>query len=194
MLRPPMTRPCHCIVTSSRLVPRLALSLVMFAFIAAAFSVAVASASSAPRTGRYTGHSSTNVKGNSPLEFSMTVTNDLCASPGATKRHRASCVTVDALSLVQSPCTDGFVADEFFPATEPIALRAGKIAHRYTLYSSGGQTYDRKIAGGTKFGSFQFSLTVTTHGTAFGSMHYSAQTASGSCDSGTVRISAKRKK
>ncbi len=190
MLRPAMTRPCHCIVASSRFVPRLALSLVMFTSSAAAFSAAVASASSAPSTGRYTGHSSTNVKGNSPLGFSMTVTHDLCASPGASKSHRASCVTVDALSIVQSPCTDGFVADEFFPATEPIALRAGKIVHRYTLYSSGGQTYDRKIAGGTKFGSFQLSLTVTSHGTASGSMRYSSAT----CDSGTVNISAKRKR
>jgi hypothetical protein len=35
---------------------------------------------------------------------------------------------------------------------------------------------------------------VTTHGTASGSMRYSAQTGSGTCDSGTVRISAKHKK
>lgn len=182
------------LIPSSRLVPRLiALSLVIFAFTTASVTAAGASASSAPRTGRYTGHSSTNVKGNSPLKFSMTVTNGLCASPGAAKRHPSSCVTVDAASLVQSPCTDGFVADEFFPATEPMALRTGKIEHRYTLYSLGGQTYDQKIAGGAKFGSFQFSLTVTTHGTASGSMHYSAQTASGTCDSGTVRIFAKRK-
>ncbi len=160
------------------------------------FTAAVAAAGSVPLTGAYRGHSTTNVKGNKPLGFSMTIASGKCAAAGATKRRPAYCVAVDANSLVQSPCSaSGFVADEFFPATEPIALpRSLRISHRYPLYLSGGQIYDRRIAGAAKLGSFQITLKVSTHGRASGSMRFIAHTASdGTCDSGTVKIVASHK-
>ena len=155
-------------------------------------------AAAGPQTGTYVGHSSTNVAGNDPLNFTMTISRSSCAKPGGKLRHTAFCVIVDAASLIQSPCAGSdFVADAFFPATEPIALSSTRsISHRYSLYSSGGQIYDRVFPQATKVGFFALTLKLTTHGSAAGSMHYSAGDTSGggTCDSGVVSITAKRKR
>jgi hypothetical protein len=183
--------------------PRVRIALVATVLaLSTAVAVAPALAGSAakPKVGAYNGRSSTNVKGNQPLGFSMSIEQGKCPLPAARKQQRAFCVTVSPVSLVQSPCTDGFVADEFFPATEPIALSGahkGKrgISHLYPLYSLGGQTYDRKIQGGVRFGTFQFTLHVDAHGKATGSMRYDAHPSGGSpsCDSGVVTIAAKHR-
>ena len=159
---------------------------------------AAALAGSGPQAGTYSGHSSTNVTGNPPLNFTMSVAKGTCAAPGGRSRRKAFCVIVDATSLIQSPCAGSdFVADAFFPATEPIALSSSRaISHTYALYSSAGSPIsDRKFPGGAKVGSFSFSLKLSMSGTATGSMHYAAgdSQGSGTCDSGVVSITAKRK-
>jgi hypothetical protein len=93
---------------------------------------------------------------------------------------------------VQASCpAEEFVDDAFFPVTEPVALPPSlAFSHTYTLYSDGGQTEDRSIPGGKAVGSFQYSLTVTAHGSASGKVHLTV----GNCDSGLLTFSAKHKR
>jgi len=161
--------------------------------IAAALAIpAMAGSSGPPRLGTYVGKSSTNVVGNSPLEFSMGISHGKCSAPGGGKRHSAYCVAVSATSLIQSPCPGmEFVNDEFFPVTEPIALTpTRKISHLYSIFGNGNEESVRPTAGGKKVGTFQFTLQVDTHGKATGSENFN----DGTCASGSVKISAQLKK
>jgi hypothetical protein len=144
-----------------------------------------------PLLGSYAGTSTTNAPGNGPQGFHMTISRGKCAAPGSRVRHTAYCTAVSAVSIVQAPCpAEEFVNDAFFPVNEPVALSGSlKISHTYTLYSNGGQLEDHPVAGGKPVGSFQYSLSVTTHGNASGKMHLIV----GGCDSGALTISARRK-
>ena len=149
-----------------------------------------------PKTGHYVGTSSTNVAGGKPLAFELDVARSKCAAPGARAKHKAYCVTVAPVSLIQTPCpATEFVDDEFFPATEPIALSAkGTISHTYPLYAGAGGVSDSPAGGGSKDGSFQFALAVDNRGNATGSARLQANFGEGECDSGVVAIAAKLKR
>jgi len=144
-----------------------------------------------PRTGTYSGTSSTNAVGTGPQPFSMSVSHGTCAAAGSLARHRAYCVTVNSLYGPQVTCSDGSIVEEFFPVYEPIALTPARtLSHNYTLYAQAdGQLYDRHVGGTTTAGTFEFSLKLSTSGTATGTMNYSV----GGCNSGPLTISAKRK-
>jgi hypothetical protein len=175
----------------------LALATVLVGLLAAVLALpALAGASVRPKLGKYVGTSSTNVVGNHPLQFEMEVTHMKCAAPGGRVKHKTYCVMVSALSLVQTPCPAiEFVDDEFFPATEPIALSGrGTISHTYPLYSGGGGIFDSPANGGTKDGTFRFTLTVDSHGKASGLERFQGNFGEGECDSGAVTIAAKLKK
>jgi hypothetical protein len=165
-------------------------SVLLVASIATA--AAIAGSGGAPKLGTYVGQSSTNVAGNSPLQFSMGISRGNCSPPGGGKRHKAYCVTVSATSLIQSPCAGiEFVNDEFFPVTEPIALtRTRAISHLYSIYSNGSEESTHHLSGAKKVGTFQFALQVDTRGTASGSANFD----DGTCASGEVKISAQLKR
>ncbi len=162
---------------------------VLAALVAAA---AAAAASSPPKLGPYVGTSTTNALNNGPQTFKMSISHNKCASPGSKLLHKAYCVTVNTLGGPQATCSDGSIAEEFFPVYEPIALSAKRtISHTYTLYAgAGGQVSDVHLAGTSKVGTFEFSLKVSTSGTATGTMNYSVA----GCNSGPLKITAKRKK
>jgi hypothetical protein len=153
---------------------------------------APASAGSPPKIGHYAGTSTTNAVNNGPQTFGMSISHGSCASAGGKVRHKAYCVTVNVLGGPQATCADGAIAEEFFPVYEPIALSAKRtISHAYTLYAgAGGQVSDMHLSGTSKVGTFEFSLKVSTSGTATGTMNYSVA----GCNSGPLRITAKRKK
>lgn len=148
-------------------------------------------AAAPPRTGAYTGTSSTNAVGTGPQPFSMSVSHSSCAAAGSLSRHRAYCVTVNTVDGPQVTCGDGSIVEEFFPVSEPIALTPARtLSHTYTLYAQAdGQLYDRHVAGTTLAGTFQFALKLSTTGVATGTMNYSV----GGCNSGPLTISAKRR-
>lgn len=163
--------------------------------LAALIAVAVAAPATAgapPKTGRYVGTSTTNAVNNGPQSFQMSIAHGTCAAAGGKVRHRAYCVSVSALTGPQATCSDGTIAEEFFPVTEPIALSSTrKLSHTYTLYAGAdGQVSDHHLSGTNKVGMFEFSLTVSTSGTATGTLNYSVA----GCNSGPLTVKAKRKK
>jgi hypothetical protein len=153
---------------------------------------APASAGSPPKIGHYAGTSTTNAVNNGPQTFGMSISHSSCASAGGKVRHKAYCVTVNVQGGPQATCADGTIAEEFFPVYEPIALSAKRtISHAYTLYAGpGGQVSDMHLSGTSKVGTFEFSLKVSASGTATGTMNYSVA----GCNSGPLKITAKRKK
>ena len=165
-------------------------TVALLAAVLAGAAAAPASASIPPKTGHYAGTSTTHAAGNGPQAFEFTVTHGTCAAAGSTRRHHAYCVAVNTQTGPQATCGDGAIAEEFFPAYEPIALSASRtISHTYTLYAdAGGQVSDRHLTGTSKVGTFQFSLKLSTSGTATGAMNYSVA----GCDSGAVTIKARR--
>jgi hypothetical protein len=165
------------------------------ALIAAALSIALAApawAAAPPRTGSYVGTSTTNAVGQCPRPFEMSISHGSCAAPGSSRRHRAYCVSVNVQGGPQTTCSDESITEEFFPIFEPIALSPARaISHTYTLYAeAGGQLSDTRRPGMSAVGTFEFSLSVSTSGTATGTMNYSV----GGCDSGPLKIKAKRKR
>jgi hypothetical protein len=160
--------------------------------LAAAVVAAPAATGSSPKLGHYVGTSTTNALNNGPQTFKMSISYSKCASPGGKLLHKAYCVTVNTLGGPQATCSDGSIAEEFFPVYQPIALSAKRtISHAYTLYAgAGGQVSDVHLSGTSKVGTFGFSLKVSTSGTATGTMNYSVA----GCNSGPLKITAKRKK
>jgi hypothetical protein len=152
---------------------------------------APASAGSPPKLGRYVGTSTTNALNTKPQAFDMSISHSSCAAPGAKVRHKSYCVTVNVTGGPQATCADGSIVEEFFPVYEPIALSAKRtLSHNYTLYAGpGGQVSDMSQAG-SKVGTFEFSLKVSTSGTATGTMNYSVA----GCNSGPLKITVKHKK
>ena len=153
-----------------------------------------AEAGTPPKLGTYEGTISTNAPGNKPQTFTMTVTHTSCRKPGSGALHKSYCATVQALSIVQTPCpSEEFVDDAFFPVSEPVALSpTRKISHNYPLYQEGGgQIEDHFSKGETVVGHFEYSLSISTHGTATGKAHL---TFASGCDSGPLTITAKRKR
>jgi len=164
----------------------------LFAVLIAIAVAAPASAGSAPQTGTYVGTSTTNAVNNGPQTFDMSISHGKCASAGGKLRYKAYCVSVDIQGGPQATCSEGVIAEEFFPISEPIALSPKRtISHTYTLYAgAGGQISDTRLPSTSVVGTFAFALTVSTAGTATGTMNYSVA----GCNSGPLKIRVKRKK
>jgi hypothetical protein len=154
---------------------------------------APALAASHPRTGNYSGTSSSNVANAPPQPFAFSVTHGKCASAGAspTHQHKAYCFEIEGATQIQRQCPDGTFGGAFVPLDAPIALsKGGSTSHTYTVYSdSGGQLSVYPLAGRTAVGTFALTLKVTAKGTASGSMHYNV---AGCTSNGAVSITAKR--
>jgi hypothetical protein len=161
--------------------------------VAALALAAPALAASHPKTGNYSGTSSSNVANAPPQPFAFSVTHAKCASPGASpaNRHKAYCVDIAGGTQLQRQCTDGTYGGAYIPLDTAIALSSrGSTSFTYTVYSdAGGQLSVFPATGETMVGTFALALNVTAKGTASGSMTYNV---SGCTSNGAELIKAKR--
>jgi hypothetical protein len=164
--------------------------------VVAAVSLALAApafAASHPKTGNYTGTSSSNVANAPPQPFAFSVAHAKCATAGASPAHRhtAYCVDIAGGTQLQRQCTDGTYGGAYIPLDTEFALsKRGSTSHTYTVYSdAGGQLSVFASAGATTVGTFALTLNVTAKGTASGSMTY---TVADCTSNGAIQITAKR--